>query len=218
MLNFTAWWHEAIREYCTLLTEFKDSAQQEKKKLKKNPPVYINRLINDLLNVFSKQVLAKLAQHKQKKLDEDSVGWANSIALISIGPKNSFDFSALVGDGTVTRRATFDLGNNNSPGALSDSDSQDSGGGGEKKQQLLLLPDINNRTQLTTAPPGSAGGTAASRRARAKKLAEQVPKEPTQEEIIAECYNIVAAKMSKLVCAKQRSPLHLCAVSTTFIK
>jgi len=226
MINFTSWIQEALLDYCNMLQELRLAAILEKKK-NKNPAVYVTRLINDLLAVFTKTAITKLTAFQNRRAEEDSVGYEKAITLVkpqtSAGKRattstkmggtslksimQSLDSMRLVsGDNSVAGSATNSTaqnshtqsfaqlqnqGDEHSVTSLESSTSQ-----GSYKQPATTLPSIKKPKM-----------TAAQSRNAKKKEETFVPKVLTPDEILVNCFKIVAGYMAKsrkihLTCAR----------------
>ena len=222
MVNFSAWVHEALIEYCNMILDIRSTVAIEKKKLKKNPAVYINRLINDLLMVFTKTAVSKITAYKEKRTQEDPVGWERAI---------HFDRPSTCGGSKVikARQELQSAGLLIAPGEI--------GGGGD----IVVVGEVGHESNLDCIDPfadpkqhqanntTSTTSTAAlvqnslphikphspnSRRSKSAGTKDKAvdAKHPSQHDIFLECFTIVAAHMTKLILKKERNPFILCRV------
>jgi hypothetical protein len=224
MFNFTAWVQEALLDYCTLLLGMRTTALQEKKKLKKNPPVYVTRLINDLMQVFTKIAVTKLVAFRQKRLEEDSVGWEHTVEFVR--PSTT--------GGSKAEQARAELQSAGLLPRLAASGSQD---GSETKVKVIAsdpdgdsvsLADYEAQSEArSTAGAGTLPNIKQTERQRSQQRSRQrrarsagketaEPREPSQQEIFQECFATVAAVLSRLITQKERNPFLLCSVSATY--
>lgn len=229
MLNFTSWIHEALFEYSTMLHGLYRNALLEKKKKhkEKKPAVYVVRLINDLLAVYTKTAVAKLVAYQSKRQEEDSLGWEDSIRLIkpstSGGPRPGTRGESAVAK--ITAKMGTDTGTGASSSSLSatvhfqkDSVALSSTSTASKPTESDsapplppppgMLPDI-----LKRSASASRGGEVRSRNnGRQRKVVEQV-KPKTEEEVLTECFAVLASQLALLMSQKMRNPAEMCRVS-----
>jgi hypothetical protein len=221
MVNFTAWVQEALLDYCALLLEMRSTALQEKKKKNKNPAVYVTRLINDLMQVFTKIAVAKLTAFRQKRLEEDSVGWEHSVEFVrpstTGGSKAEQARAELQSAGLLSRLGAASGSQDGSDTKVkviaSDPDGDsvslaDFEANSEARSGGSTLPNIKQQTERQRSQQRSR-----QRRARSAGKVAAEPKEPSQQEIFLECFSTVAAVLSRLITQKERNPFLLCSVS-----
>lgn len=196
-----------------MILEIRATVAMEKKKLKKSPAVYLNRLINDLLMVYTKTAVAKMIAYKDRRSMEDPTGWEKAI---------HFDRPSTCG-GTKAEIARQEL---QSAGLL---------GGGEELsvgEEVIVIGEVGQEEgnkissekqfpssqQLTTTAVSLPDIKPHSPTARRSKSAggKDKPveiKQPSQNEILMECFSILAAHMTKFILKKERNPFNLCKVS-----
>lgn len=232
MLNFTSWVHEALYEYSVMLQGLRHTVQLDKKK-KRKPAVYVTRLINDLLAVYTKTAVAKLVAYRDKRYEEDSVGWEASIVLIKPSTSGGrrpgtrgesltaapympsgvpMPVDPFADDGSVhssmTKGSLVSKGSRASKGTTASKDSS----AANKPAKLsapplppMVLPDIRakspNRSEVKSRNNG-----------RQKKVVEVV-KVKTEEEILLDCFNVLASQLARLITQKLRDPFDTCWVS-----
>ncbi len=248
-MNFTAWIQEALLDYCHMLQELRLAAQQEKKKSDKNPAVYVTRLINDLLSVFTKTVIAKLTAFRDKRAEQDSVGWENTITFVK--PQTSLSRkrprgmmsskSSKIVDGSSVKSIIPSLesmrlqdGDSNEHslngsrfgGSFADDDasvdSWQSDASSSRPAPTAQHPSQKNpQPQLkksSTLPNiNKPKLTAAQSRNLKKKEETFVPKPPTAEEVLMQCFDIVAAHLARILTHNQNNPFDLTRVSLTLV-
>jgi hypothetical protein len=208
MVNFTYWVQEALLDYCTMLLDIRTKALHEKKKSKKNPAVYVTKLMNDLMAVFTKTAIAKFTAYREKRIEEDSVGWEKALTFVrpstSGGNKADLARSDLESAGLLPKASTQTATQVVLTVTESDHDSLH---GADTSAAATTLPDINR---------AQSRAEARSRQRRAKSAggkAGEVAQERSLQEILTECFATFAALMPRLLLQKERSPFNWCHVS-----
>ena len=216
MVNFAAWLQEAVLDYCVMLLELRTTAMQTKKKQKKNPAVYVTRLINDLQAVFTPTAINKLAAYREKRIDSEGEKFERALALVR--PSTS--------GGDRRALAVTEL---QSLGLLKEVRASTSRGSDLHGDSIVVQTEPAASTALTTLP---AIHTTVDKQQHQQQRAEQrsrqrravtaskdktvIVKEPSQSEILSECFTTMAAVLSRLLLRKQRDPMALCAVRRCF--
>ena len=216
MVNFAAWLQEAVLDYCAMLLELRTSAMQAKKKQKKNPAVYVSRLINDLQAVFAPTAINKLAAYREKRIDSEGEQFERALALVrpstSGGDRRALAVTELLSLGLLKEgRASTSRGSDlHSDSIVVQTEPAAS-------TSLTTLPAIHSTVDKQQHQQQRAEQRSRQRRAvSASKDKTVIVKEPSQAEILSECFTTMAAVLSRLLLRKQRDPMALCAVRRCF--
>jgi hypothetical protein len=210
MVNFSYWVQEALLDYCTLLLDIRTKALHEKKKRKKNPAVHVTRLMNDLMAVFSATAVAKVQAYRDKRLEQDAAGFERALVFVrpstSGGNRAELARSDLESDGLLPRAKT-PLGARvvtPSVGPTGENNGHQRGGRIEETaSKSVTLPSIDQQRAETRSR---------QRRGRSPGKDTQQEREPSQQEVLTQCFAVVAAMLARLILQKERSPAAFCSV------
>ena len=218
MVNFAAWLQEAVLDYCVMLLELRTTAMQTKKKQKKNPAVYVTRLINDLQAVFTPTAINKLAAYREKRIDSEGEQFERALVLVrpstSGGDRRALAVTELQSLGLLKEgRASTSRGSD----LHGDSIVMQTEPVAVVSTALTTLPAIHTTVDKQQHQQQRAEQRSRQRRAvTASKDKTVIVKEPGQAEILSECFATMAAVLSRLLLRKQRDPIALCAVRRCF--
>lgn len=224
MVIFTSWIQEAIVQYCTMLQELRLTSLQDKKKNKRSA-VYVERLVNDLLLVFTKTVVGKLTAFREKCLEKDSASWERSLVLVkpgtcmegmlrfaqSHGLAHSVASMKRAQEPVIPLDVSISANTNSGTASLSGSIGGESQGS-LKAESQQCDSSLGNRPSATLPSIAKPKLTAAQSRNQKKKEEAFVPKVLTQDEILVQCFHTVAAQLSRNITHRVRTPFDLCAV------